>query len=210
MAFCSANDLSFLEISANRLKAGKKKKFQLPADQERLILIKSGSLVITLGDSTTTLGKGSVAMIMPSDHYVIQTTGKEDCLFHQMTYRSKTPIDASRGRTAGGSFVKDWNKITFRAHDRGGVRSYFERPTAMAKRFEIHVTTLKGGLSSHPPHTHAAEEIILVLDGKVEMLIGEKSYKGQEGDVLFVPTNLPHGLKNDADTPCSYFAIQWE
>ena len=116
----------------------------------------------------------------------------------------------ARGKTAGGSFVKDWSKITFKPHERGGVRSYFDRPTALTKRFEMHVTSLKEGFPSHPPHTHRAEEFILVLEGSVEMMIGEQSNKGKAGDILFAPSNVPHGLKNDGTGMCSYFAFQWE
>jgi len=206
----SGRDLSFVELSSNKLKAGEKKKIKVPADEEHLLLIKSGSLSIQLNDSTWTLGKGSLAMVMPSGAYALQNQGSEECLYHLMAYRTKYTIDVKRGEAAGGSFVKDWNKIPFNAHERGGVRPYFERPTAMTKRFEIHVTTLKEGFSSHAPHTHGSEEIILILDGKVDMLIGEKSYKAQAGDALYVPTGLLHGLKNDGAGACSYFAIQWE
>ena len=121
-----------------------------------------------------------------------------------------------RGKAAGGSFVKDWNKLVFRKHDRGGVRSYFERATAMSKRFEMHVTTLKPGLKSHDPHTHRAEEIILMLDdgtnekSKTEMLIGDRYYNGAEGDLYYVSTGLLHGIRNTGSVPCSYFAFQFE
>lgn len=205
----SANDLSFVEMSANALKAGQKVKSKVPDNEEHLILIKSGTLSITIGDSLFSLGKGSIAMVMASGKYVLSNKTTETCEYHLMKYRSKLAMDIDRGMAAGGSFVKDWNKLVFKPHDRGGVRPYFERPTAMTKRFEMHVTTLKPNLNSHAPHTHGAEEIILVIEGNVEMLIGETNYRARAGELLFVPTNLPHGLKNDGTTPCSYFAFQW-
>ena len=130
--------------------------------------------------------------------------------FHDMKYQSKLPVNANRGSSSGGSFVKDFNKLTFRPHERGGVRPCFDRPTAMTRRFEMHITTLKEGFNSHDPHTHRDEEIILVLEGNIEIMVGENFYKAAAGDFIFVPTQILHGLKNDGKGPCSYFAYQWE
>jgi len=206
----SAFDLSKIEVSANNLASGKQQKTQVPSNEEHLLLIKSGVLTITVKDSTYRLEKGSVVMIMPSDKYSVKNEGTESASYHLMKYRSKLPVDLERGKTNGGSFVRDWNKLTFIPQEKGGTRAYFNRPTAMARKFEIHVTTLKEGFISHPPHTHRAEEIILILEGNVEMLIGESSYKASSGDILFAPTQVLHGLKNDGKGICSYFAIQWE
>jgi (S)-ureidoglycine aminohydrolase len=205
----NAYDLSHLEVIAQQLAPGKKSRVKVDTE-EQLLLIKAGTLTITLNDSIFSLGKGSIAMMMPGEKYSLQNNGPAGCQFHVMKYKSKLPVDLARGQSSGGSFIKDGNKLTFRPHERGGVRSYFDRPTAMTKRFEMHVTTLKGNFKSHDPHQHRAEEIILVLEGSVEMLIGENSYKAGAGDVLFAPTNVFHGLKNSGDVPCSYFAFQWE
>ncbi|MCK0147595.1 hypothetical protein MWU78_18215 [Arenibacter sp. F26102] len=64
-------------------------------------------------------------------------------------------------------------------HDKGGVRNYFHRPTAMCAYYEMHVTTLNPDIKSHEPHTHYATEIVLVFNGQTEMemlirLLGHK------------------------------------
>jgi (S)-ureidoglycine aminohydrolase len=206
----SGTDLSNLEIMAEVLATGEKKKVQLTNVEEHLVLVKSGVLTITIKDSTFSLVKGSIALIMPGEKYSVNNSDTAPCEFHVMKYQSKAPVDLARGKSSGGSFVRDWNKLTFKPHDRGGVRPYFTKATAMSKRFEMHVTTLNEGNISHPPHTHRAEEIILVLEGNVDILIGENRYKGKPGDVLFLPSNLPHGLTNDGKGQCVYFAYQWE
>ncbi len=206
----TATDLSFFEVTANVLAPGKQQKTKVPYSEEHLLLVNSETVSVTFSDSTHVLVKGSVAMIMPGEKYSVKNNGSNPANYHIMKYRSRLPIDMSRGKTSGGSFAKDWNKLTFKPHERGGVRPYFDRATAMAKRFEMHTTTLNEGNISHPPHTHAAEEIILVLEGEVEMLIGETWHKAKQGDVLFAPSKIPHGLKNIGKGQCSYFAFQWE
>jgi (S)-ureidoglycine aminohydrolase len=80
----------------------------------------------------------------------------------------------------------------------------------MMKRLEIHVTTLNAGLKSHEPHTHRAEEIVLMIEGNTEMQIGESFCKGKEGSIFFLGSNISHAIRNEGTKPCTYFAIQFE
>lgn len=213
----SAFDMQYLEMSACALLPSKKRISQeVPADEEYLFMIKSGTLTISFGDSTWTLGPGSIALLMPNENYSVQNSTPGECRYYLMRYHSKTPVDLARGKSSGGSFVRDWNALPFKAHDRGGTRRYFDQSTAMCRRFEMHVTTLKSGLKSHDPHTHRAEEIILMLDdtgeekSKTEMRIGEQYFKGGSGDLYFIRTNILHGIENNGTGTCSYFAFQFE
>ncbi len=107
--------------------------------------------------------------------------------------------------------MKIWENIPFKANNNGGGRhDFFEQPTAMQKRFEMHVTTLKEGLRSHDPHTHRAEEIIFVIDGETEMLAGNVVVKTAAGGFYYLGSNVLHGIKNIGTKVSSYFAIQFE
>ncbi|HLT71062.1 MAG TPA: cupin domain-containing protein, partial [Cyclobacteriaceae bacterium] len=98
----------------------------------------------------------------------------------------------------------------FKPSARGGGRAYFDRPTAMCERFEMHVTRLDKQGPSHEPHKHVETEIILILSGETEMMIGGKDYQASPGDLYFINSELMHGLRNTRDTPCSYFAFKWK
>ena len=207
----SAHDLKFLQMSANALLPAKtKNNLQVPDDEEHLLLMKTGTLTIGLKDSSWSIGAGSIALLMPGEKYSLQNSNQDSCNYYLMKYSSKLPINTTRGKTSGGSFVKDWNKIQFTPHERGGIRNYFERPTAMCKRLEMHVTTLKEGIKSHEPHKHRAEEIVLVIDNKTEMQIADNFYKGSAGDVYYLGSNVSHAIRNDGKGPCMYFAFQFE
>ncbi len=212
----SNSDLAFLQMDACSLLPSKKEtSLQVPADEEYLLIIKSGTIKLSFPDTNEEIGRGSVSLLVPGQKFNIQTSGKQACQFFLMKYRSKYPAnkDAAQTRT---SFVTNWNKLEFMPHDKGGVRKYFETPTAMFKRLEMHVTTLNGGLKSHEPHTHRAAEIILVLDDEpgqksaTQMLIGDRSYQAAAGDLYYIGSNLLHGIRNIGTTPCSYFAFQFE
>jgi (S)-ureidoglycine aminohydrolase len=207
----SAAEMEWLQMTANVLRPMSKSIAQtVPANQEHLYIIKKGTLNITEADSSYALSKGSILVLTPGEKLSIQNKQSAACEFYIMKYRSTGSSNKERGDKAGGSIVKNWNDVEFKPHDRGGVRTFFERPTAMLKRLEMHVTTLNAGLKSHTPHTHAAKEIIVMMEGNTEMLIGEKTFKGKEGSVYFLESNILHGITNTGTTPCTYFATQFE
>lgn len=208
-------DLAFLEIDACTITPSKKKTvLQVRSDEEYLIILRSGSLVISFGDSTSTIGRGSVAILVPREQFTLQAAGNSDSKFYLMKYTAR-PRSAVKTH-AGKSFVTDWNALQFRPHEKGGVRKYFEASTAMFSRIEMHVTTLNAGLKSHEPHTHRPAEIILLLDGhadqavSTDMLIGDKTLRGGAGDFYYVEPNVLHGITNIGTIPCSYFAFQFQ
>lgn len=180
------------------------------ADSEELIIVKDGKLSVTINGKTEELGRGSIAMAMPGDMHGFNNTGETPTTYYVIKYKAKLPLDSARGRTAGGSFSVDWKNVTFTPHDKGGVRRFFERPTAMVKRYEMHVTTLNEGLKSHDPHTHISEEIILMVQGDATMQIGQHNFlRMTTGDLVFLNANVPHALKNTGKGSCTYFAFQW-
>ena len=205
------HDMEWMQMSGNMIMTSKTKiNFAVPVNEEHLMIIKSGNIMLVIKDSTYSIGAGSVALLMPGETFSLQSEGSASCKFYVMKYKSKLPIDVVRGKTSGGSLVKNWNSIQFKPHDKGGRRDFFERPTAMCKRFEMHVTALKEGLKSHDPHKHRAEEIILIVDGKTEMQIGDKFYKGGSGDIYYISSDVLHGIRNDGMENCNYFAFQFE
>jgi (S)-ureidoglycine aminohydrolase len=204
-----AHDMSSIRMTSNAV-TSRAETMKVPATEEQLLIVRSGNLKLTINDSTTTIGGGSVAVLMPGQSYTWQNGSPSDsCTLFMLSYRSKAPTDNERGMRAGGSLVKDWNRIKFTPHDKGGIRRYFERSTAMCKRLEMHVTTLNEGLKSHDPHTHAAEEIVIVIEGKTEMQIGETLFKGGPGAVYYLGSNKAHAIRNDGTGTCTYFAFQF-
>ena len=205
------HDMEWLQMNANEIKTSKKIKQQVPPNEEHLLIVKSGTITISLKDSTWTIGAGSLALLMPGEKYTLQNNSAKAGNFYEMKYRSKAPMDMARGKDAGGSMVSNWNNIVLVPNNNGGGRrNFFNRSSAMTKRFEIHVTTLKEGVKSHEAHTHRAEEIILVIDNKTEMQIADQLYKGSEGSIYYLGSNILHGIKNDGIGTCTYFAIQFE
>ena len=204
-----SHDFEWMQMKANTVSSLKELKLKVAGDEELLLIVKSGLLKLAIKDSLYTLVCGSIALLMPGEKFRLKNDDTSSS-FYTMRYKSKLPVNKLRGDTAGGSLVIDWNKVSVKTNARGFRRDFFDRATAMGRRFEMHVTSLKDGFSSHDPHMHPHEEIILNIDNKTEMLIGDKKYKGNAGDFYFLTSGILHGVKNDGQGLCSYFAFRFE
>lgn len=206
----STTHLEYLEIHATTIAPNTSPH---PAHQhldEELLIVKEGTLEVTVGDQKKILGPKSIVLIQPNAVHGFRNAGDEPATYYVMRYRAKTGPDQARGEAEGGSILVDFEDITYNTHDRGGRRNYFDRPTAMCVDFEMHMTNLNEGTDSHAPHTHVVEEIILVTQGEVEMHIDGQWYPAKPGDLVFLDSMVPHAAKNVGKGQCQYFAFQWK
>jgi XRE family transcriptional regulator, regulator of sulfur utilization len=103
----------------------------------------------------------------------------------------------------------DWDNMTVTKTDVGAIRNLVRQPTATLDELEMHITTLNPGLSSHPPHQHVNEELVIIKEGTVEVLSDGKWVRLGSGSVVFNASNSPHALRNVGSTPATYHVINW-
>jgi XRE family transcriptional regulator, regulator of sulfur utilization len=104
----------------------------------------------------------------------------------------------------------DWATLTAKASAYGSVRSVVRSPTATLAELEMHITTLNAGQTSHPPHQHPNEELIILREGTVEALVhGEWKTLGP-GSIIFQASNELHGIKNVGTGPATYHVVNWK
>lgn len=107
------------------------------------------------------------------------------------------------------SALFEWNAVPAKQTDVGAVRQFFKSPTATLDELELHVTTLNPGVSSHPPHKHPNEELVIVKEGTVEALVNGELRKAGPGSVIFNASNELHSIKNIGTVPATYHVINW-
>jgi len=108
-----------------------------------------------------------------------------------------------------GPSVYDWNAMTATKTEVGEVRQVMRGPTATLDELEFHITTLNAGQTSHAPHTHENEELVIIREGTVEVLNDGTWKRLGPGSVIFNASNSPHALNNVGDTPTTYWVINW-
>jgi XRE family transcriptional regulator, regulator of sulfur utilization len=116
---------------------------------------------------------------------------------------------ASAQPTVLGSRIFDWDVLKVEQTKVGSRRDVVRAPTATLDELEMHITTLNAGETSHPPHQHVAEELLIIKEGTLESLVNGEYVKVGPGSIVFQASNQPHTIRNIGKTPATYHVVQW-
>jgi quercetin dioxygenase-like cupin family protein len=103
----------------------------------------------------------------------------------------------------------DWTTMTSKENAYGSVRSVVRAPTMTLDELEMHITTLNAGQTSHAPHQHPNEELIILREGTVEALVHGEWKRLGPGSIIFQASNELHGIKNVGTSPATYHVVNW-
>ena len=92
----------------------------------------------------------------------------------------------------------------------------FNGPTATMKSLDCHFSVLRAGETPHPPHQHPEEELIVPLEGALEVIRvdPEDSSKRTTEEIgrrqfVFHAANHPHTLRAPGPGPSTYLVLKW-
>jgi uncharacterized cupin superfamily protein len=116
------------------------------------------------------------------------------------------------GRAASqGSALKSttyrFEDLVVRSEGANRFRAILEGATHVGVPIELHITELAPGEAPHPPHHHVHEEMIMILQGTVEVAIGDRRATLGPGSVAFVASNEQHGWHNVGTDRAQYFVL---
>jgi quercetin dioxygenase-like cupin family protein/ketosteroid isomerase-like protein len=94
--------------------------------------------------------------------------------------------------------------------DKPAAKSVVRRPTLTLDELEMHVTRLPPGQTTHAPHTHPNEELIIVREGTVEAYQEGRKTRLGPGSIIFEASNESHNVTNVGDGPAVYHVINWK
>ncbi len=112
--------------------------------------------------------------------------------------------------SAGGRWqhcIIPWEADRRRTHDRGFSLPYVGDACG-ARQLRLHMSVIDPGQAAHPPHSHAGEEIMFLLEGQAEATIGDERYVIGPNTALFCPEHVLHGLRNVGSVPIKYLVIR--
>ncbi|GEO05142.1 hypothetical protein AAE02nite_28060 [Adhaeribacter aerolatus] len=129
-------------------------------------------------------------------------------LFTMSATLATVAVTYSQGNVMQSS-IFDWQQIEAKETPTGFSRRFFRGATATLDELECHVTTLKPGEASHPPHKHPEEEILIIKEGMVESLVNGQMKRVGPGSVIFQASNQMHNIKNVGNVPATYHVFSW-
>ncbi len=107
------------------------------------------------------------------------------------------------------SCVFNWADLKATPTKVGESRRVFDNPTPTLSNLEMHITTLNPGEAPHAPHQHADEELMIVKEGTLAALQGDKTNIVTTGGIIFEASNELHGLRNIGTNQATYFVIKF-
>ena len=60
---------------------------------------------------------------------------------------------------------------------------------------------------TNPPHSHTAEEVMVMLCGRIHVTAFDVTRELATGDTLIVPAGTLHSLYNDSDAPAEWLIV---
>ena len=91
----------------------------------------------------------------------------------------------------------------------GELRAYFQGETYGLRDVLTGTVTLKPGQEPHPPHTHAEEEFLYIVEGSGQWHLNGKDFAAAKGDTIYTEPWVVHGIKNTGATPLTFVVVKW-
>ena len=108
----------------------------------------------------------------------------------------------------GSTFV-DWDSLAFRPSPVGLYCGILDDPTPALEKLEVHVTRLRPGMSSHSPHRHPWEEMLLLKEGRLDVSINGKVERAGPGSLIFLASNDAHNVTNIGESLATYYVVNF-
>jgi quercetin dioxygenase-like cupin family protein len=100
-----------------------------------------------------------------------------------------------------------WDEKTAHHHARGLMHPFVNEQCG-ARQLRMHVSVINAGEAPHAPHQHAGEEVIYLMEGTAEALMGDAWQRVEAPAAIFFPERVMHGMRNVGSKPMKYVVIR--
>ncbi len=183
--------------------------------QEEFIILKEGTLDVSINGQVQRAEAGSILFFASNDYHNVTNVGDRPAtylVFNLATAATKTaPKGGATAAAVPGKLVSTifhWDKLEAKPTPKGARREIVNSPTTTLASLEGHITTLKAGEVPHAAHTHPDEELIVVKEGLMEATINGVVQRGGPGSIFFYASNDLHGMKNVGPTEATYYVFR--
>lgn len=203
-----------LECHVTTLNAGEKSHPPHQHPQEEFIILRSGTLDVSINGKVSRIGPGSMFFFASYDWHNVTNVGDTPALYYVFNVATdatgrlpKKPAVEWQPAGTLHSAVFPWDSLKARTTPTGERRDIVDSATVTCKRFETHVTTVRAGQVAGPGQ-HPDDAIILVKEGDVEIAAAGVKRRASAGDFAFIASNEKHTIRNVGPGDASYYAIQ--
>ncbi len=91
----------------------------------------------------------------------------------------------------------------------GTLFTYFNKETYGTRDGLTAAAVIKPGWEIHPPHQHAEEEYLMVVEGSGTWHLNGRERDAKPGDMQYAAPWDVHGIKNTGTTPLRFVVWKW-
>jgi mannose-6-phosphate isomerase-like protein (cupin superfamily) len=91
----------------------------------------------------------------------------------------------------------------------GTLYTYYERESYGTRDGLAAVAVIKPGSEIHPPHQHAEEEYLMVVEGHGTWHLNGRERAAKPGDMQYAAPWDAHGIKNTGTAPLRFVVWKW-
>jgi mannose-6-phosphate isomerase-like protein (cupin superfamily) len=91
----------------------------------------------------------------------------------------------------------------------GTLYTYYQKETYGTRDPLAAVAVIKPGWEIHPPHQHAEEEYLMVVEGHGTWHLNGREREAKPGDMQYAAPWDVHGVKNTGSTPLRFVVWKW-
>jgi mannose-6-phosphate isomerase-like protein (cupin superfamily) len=91
--------------------------------------------------------------------------------------------------------------------DTARFRGRFFEVLQETDRSQIAVMTIEPGRDAGPEETHAADQIIYVIDGEAVVTVEGAQHRAHAGCCILVPAGARHHVRNPGQTPLFFLTV---
>jgi mannose-6-phosphate isomerase-like protein (cupin superfamily) len=102
-----------------------------------------------------------------------------------------------------------WDACDIKPVEWGELRTSHQGETFGVKDLLSAHATLKPGMEPHPPHQHAEEELLVLVEGEGTWILNGKEVPAKKGDVVYIAPWDMHGMKNTGTKPFVFYVAKW-
>ena len=99
-------------------------------------------------------------------------------------------------------------KIAYEGDQKKKGRRFFYGKNHTGFKLEAHETVLGAGTATHEPHKHENEEIVIVVEGTVEVYLDGKTENAETGSVIYFGSNQMHSARSVGPGACRYYVVE--
>jgi len=93
--------------------------------------------------------------------------------------------------------------------DWGTLYTYYQKETSGTRDGLAAVAVIKPGWEIHPPHQHAEEEYLMILEGQGTWHLNGRESAAKVGDMQYAAPWDVHGVKNTGTVPLRFVVWKW-